>query len=79
MVVRFDALELDVDKVFRIERAGQVFLWLDLLLFAFEVVLVEKPTSHETADGYKVFRSCRLFCCGCFCGVKPGLQRSDRV
>lgn len=34
VVVRLDPLQLDVDKVLRVQRAGQDLAWLDLLCFA---------------------------------------------
>lgn len=77
MVVRLDPLELDVDKVLRVKRTGQSLFWFDLLCFAFEIILVEKPTAQGTADGQKVSRPCGPFGCGCFRGVKPSLAGSD--
>ena len=76
MVVRLDPLELDVDEVLGVQRAGQDLGWLDLLCFAFVIVVVKKVTTQRTADGQKVSQCCGLFGRGCFCGVKPGLWSS---
>lgn len=73
MVVRLDPLEPDVDKVFGVQRTCQDLVWLDLLCFTFEAILVEKVTGQKAASGHKEFGPRRLFGRGCFCGVKPGL------
>jgi len=77
VVVRLDPLELDVDKVLRVQRAGQDSVWLDLFCSAIVVVLVQKVTTQSTADGQKVFRCSKPFGSRCFCGVKPGLWNPD--
>ena len=77
VVVRLDPLELEVNEVLGVEWTGKGHFWLDLLWFAFEVILVKKPTTHGTTNGQQVFRHGRLFGCGCFCGIEPGLADSD--
>lgn len=73
MVVRLDPLELDVDKVFGVQRTGQDLVWLDLLWCTFVVILVKKVSPQSAADGKKESRPCRLFWRGCLCGKTPGL------
>lgn len=73
VVVRLDPLELDVDKVLRVQRAGQDFVWLGLFCSAIVVVLVQKVTTQSTADGQKVSGCSKPFGGRCFCGVKPDL------
>lgn len=74
VVVRLDPLELDVDKVFGVQRTGQDLVWLDLFWFTFVVILVKKVSTQSAADGQKESRPRRLFGRGCFCGVPPGLR-----
>ena len=76
MVVRLDPLEFDVDKVLRVERTGQDLFWLGLFWFAFEIIVVEKPTTQGTTDGQHVFCRRGFFGRGCFCRVEPGLTMS---
>ena len=77
MVVRLDALEFDVDKVLGVERASQDLVWLDLLCFALEAVLVKSPTRQKTAGGHKVSSCTRLFGRRCFRRVESALQSLD--